>query len=219
MEIVEPRQPGFVWRWIEEYFETGNVSREPLGFGKRPAVLVIDLQKGNPAVASHPLVSRAVKNTAHLLKTLAAEKVPVIYTVNAFRDDLKDLPPTKLKGLASCVTGTRFVEIMDEVAPKQGDIVLRKTTHSPFISTHILFHLTRLQADTVIVTGIHTGGCIRATATDAFSYGFRTVVPEECVGDGKGMNPHKANLCDLHIRGADVVSLSEVERYLKKAPA
>lgn len=214
MEIVDPQTPGFIWSWINSYYEGGSVSTEPLGYGQRPVILVIDLQKSGKSENLHPMVARAVSNTALLLKEARDREIPVIYTVNAFRADLKDLHPTKLKSLSSSIAGTRATEVMDEVKPNPDELVLQKQTHSPFVSTHILYHLTRLRTDTVIVTGIHTGGCIRATANDSFSYGFHTVLPEECVADRKGMNPHKANLCDLHIRGADVVTLGEVLEYL-----
>ncbi|MBI4258501.1 MAG: isochorismatase family protein [Thaumarchaeota archaeon] len=214
MQIVDPQTPGFISSWISSYYEGGSIATEPLGYGLRPAVVVIDLQKSGSGEKLHPMVARAVANTSMLLKEARDRNIPVLYTVNAFRKDLKDMPPTKLKSLSSSMVGTRSVEVMDEVAPHSEDLVLQKQTHSPFVSTHILFHLTRLRADTVLVTGIHTGGCIRATANDAFSYGFHTVIPEECVADRKGMNPHKGNLCDLHIRGADVVTLGEVLEYI-----
>src|SRR3990172_6366384 len=130
MQIVGPRSRGFISEWIREYFEGANIGDEPLGYGDRPVILVIDLQKSGSSARPPPLAARAATNTAVLVDRARARGVPVIYTVNAFREDLRDLPPTKLKSLASCVVGTRLVEVLDAVAPQAGDLVLQKTTHS-----------------------------------------------------------------------------------------
>ena len=190
---------------MTHYFDKPQKSTY-LGFGERPVILVVDLMKGG---SMGGLPERAVRNTRILLQEARKKNVPIGYTVLAYRSDLKDYPPNKLASM-KLVMGTESVKVMDEVAPGPEDFVIIKKTNSPFIGTNLLLLLTLMQADTIIVTGRHTSGCIRATAADAFSYGYRTIIPEECVGDGKGLMPHKANLCDLHIRGADVLTLREV---------
>ncbi|MBI2184636.1 MAG: isochorismatase family protein [Thaumarchaeota archaeon] len=214
MEIREPRQRDFMRQWISEYFEDTEVHQSNLDLGSAPLMLLIDMQKGD-AMSKFPyLVSRAIHNTSQILEVARSKNIPIIYTIAAYRADLRDRPPSKLTAPRAYTVGTQSVEVVKEVAPTTHDIVLQKTTNSPFVSTHILYHLTHLRIDSIIITGIHTSGCIRATAMDALSYGFRAVIPEECVGDSKGLKPHKANLCDLDIRGVGVVTAAEVATYL-----
>lgn len=212
LQILEARQPDFINDWIREYFGPGlKMSTQRLGYGRNPAILVVDFQKGSKL---EDLVGRAVSNTAVLLDKARAIGIPILYTMSGYRRDLKDFIPNKIASLRQNIIGTRFVEVLDEVKPREEDSVIIKKSNSAFLATDLMISLNRQSIDTLIITGIHTGGCIRATASDSSSLGFKTIVPEECVGDGKGINPHKANLCDLHVRGADVVSLAEVLRYI-----
>jgi maleamate amidohydrolase len=103
------------------------------------------------------------------------------------------------------------------------DVVFTKSAPSIFFQTPLILFLTRQQVDTVIVTGCTTSGCVRASVNDSFSYGFRTIVPEQCVGDME-RQPHEDNLRDVGRRYADVLDLAEVLGYIdgleaKPAPA
>ena len=93
------------------------------------------------------------------------------------------------------------------------DTLLPKKWPSMFNGTPLGSLLTALQRDTVIVTGCTTSGCVRATTVDSFSYGFRTIVPEDCVGD-QGRDAHESNLRDVHRRYAEVTNSQEVISYL-----
>lgn len=210
--IVEPRQPDFIDGWMKDYYEGPvKLRTERIGFGKKPALLVIDLQKDMKLVG---LPGRAVQNTAILLSKARKTKIPVFYTVIGYRADGKDTTINKLGAMVGHLLGTESVEVHDGVRPSEEDVVLVKKGNSGFMGTDLLMQLTKMGIDTVIIAGCHTSGCIRATATDSYTLGFRTILAEECVGDGKGINPHKANLCDLHIRGADVITLEEILHYL-----
>jgi len=212
--VVEPRRPDFIEGWMREYYEGPvKLQTERIGFGKKPAVLVIDLQKDMKLVG---MPARTVRNTSVLLAKAREVAVPVFYTVIGYRADRKDTTLNKLGAMAGHLLGTESVEVLDEVKPTKEDVVLVKKGNSAFWGTDLLMQLTKRGVDTLIVAGCHTSGCVRATATDSYTLGLRTVVAEECVGDGKGINPHKANLCDLHIRGADVITLEEVLLYLDR---
>jgi maleamate amidohydrolase len=87
-----------------------------------------------------------------------------------------------------------------------------------FFQTPLITFLVKQNVDTVIVTGCTTSGCVRATIVDAFSYGFRVLVAEDCCGDADEA-PHRANLVDVGRRYADVMSMSAVARYLQGVPA
>jgi nicotinamidase-related amidase len=95
------------------------------------------------------------------------------------------------------------------------DLVFTKRMPSAFFETPLLSYLIWCKVDTVVVTGGSTSGCVRATAVDSLSHGFRTIVPEECVAD-KHESFHFANLCDLLIKYADVVGVAEVANWLER---
>jgi maleamate amidohydrolase len=100
-----------------------------------------------------------------------------------------------------------------EIAPRDGDIVIRKDKPSVFFGTPLMSYLHELQVDTLLVAGTTTSGCVRATVVDAFSYNFKVVVVEECVFD-RGQASHKVNLFDMQAKYADVVPLEAALGYL-----
>ncbi|TAK01777.1 isochorismatase family protein, partial [bacterium] len=112
---------------------------------------------------------------------------------------------------------TKGNEIVAEIAPQDGDIVVRKQKPSAFFGTPLMSMLNEAHADTVLVTGCTTSGCVRASVIDAFSYNFRVCVVEECVFD-RGQASHKINLFDMNAKYADVISLSEAVEYIKRLP-
>ncbi len=93
------------------------------------------------------------------------------------------------------------------------DVVFMKSAPSIFFQTPLVLFLTKQRVDTVIITGCTTSGCVRASINDCFSYGFRTIVPEECVGDMEE-GPHNDNLRDVGRRYADVMKLQDVLKYI-----
>jgi nicotinamidase-related amidase len=222
MEILEPQKPGFIWDWLSQYYSNmGGITREYASLEppmRRPGVLVIDFQVGPPRDMPSPLYDRALHNTSVFLPEARQLGLPIIYTLNSFREDLRDLPDTRITGHLNSAGDKNPRKILDVVAPEPDDIVVAKTTHSPFPSTNILFYLHRLGIDSLIVVGHTTSGCVRATAIDASMYGFYTMIPEECVGDGHGPNVHRANLCDMHCKGVDVMPLEELLTKLHERP-
>ena len=201
--------------WVARGY--GQAAIEP---GERPAVLVVDLQYAftDPQfpLGAAALVERAVENTARVLAAARAADVPVYQTVVAWRDDGSDIGlwPVKLPVLREVTLDSRWAQV-DERLWDDSDVLLVKKWPSFFHGTPLLSLLTAAQRDTVIVTGCMTSGCIRATTVDAFSYGFRTLVPEDCVGD-QGPEGHESNLRDVHRRYAEVTSADEVIEYLER---
>jgi len=189
-----------------------------MGFGKKPAILVVDFQKaftkrGSPLGGSD-LIMKAVKNTKRLLKKARERRVPVFYSVMVYENSKEmGLFPLKFRNIDVCKSGSEWAEVDDEVKQEEGDIVIVKKAFSPFFGTPLAVYLHNLGVDTVIIAGCITSGCVRAAAIDSFSHGFRTVIPEDCVGD-RALEPHKANLYDMNLRQADVVTLEEVLEYL-----
>ena len=135
-------------------------------------------------------------------------------TVVAWRDasDI-GLWTIKLPPCAKITPDSRWAQV-DARVWDESDTLLVKKWPSFFHGTPLHSLLTALQRDTVIVTGCTTSGCVRATTVDAFSGGFRTLVPEDCVGD-QGRDAHESNLRDVHRRYAEVTSSDEVIAYLE----
>ena len=195
----------------------------PIEPGERPAVLVVDLQYAftDPAfpMGGAELVEQAVEGTAHLLEAARAAGVPVYQTVVAWREDGSDIGlwPVKLPRLREVTLDSRWAQV-DARVWDDSDVLLVKKWPSFFHGTPLASLLTAGQRDTVIVTGCMTSGCVRATTVDAFSYAYRTLVPEDCVGD-QGRDAHLANLCDVHRRYAEVATADEVIEYLASVSA
>ena len=189
-----------------------------VGFGRRPAVLVVDFFYGctDPAYLGGGSVGKAVDRTAALLPAARAAGAPIFYTVTQYRPDAADvgLFGVKVPLLKLLQEGSKAVEIDSRVAPSPEDHVIVKKMASAFFGTPLQGLLTALGRDTVIVTGCTTSGCVRATAVDACSSGYRVIVPRECVGD-RAPGPHEASLFDMDAKYADVVGLEEVLRYLE----
>ena len=189
-----------------------------VGFGRRPAVLVVDFFYGctDPAYLGGGSVGKAVDRTAALLPAARAAGAPIFYTVTQYRPDAADvgLFGVKVPLLKLLQEGSKAVEIDSRVAPSPEDHVIVKKMASAFFGTPLQGLLTALGRDTVIVTGCTTSGYVRATAVDACSSGYRVIVPRECVGD-RAPGPHEASLFDMDAKYADVVGLEEVLRYLE----
>jgi maleamate amidohydrolase len=203
--------------WVRRGY--GQASIEP---GARPAVLVIDFQRGfidaDAPFGGSPLIERAVQNTVRLLETAREVGVPVFQTVLGWQNELDlALWTIKIPRLAEITPDSRWAEV-DERLWDDRDMLLPKKWPSMFNGTPLQSILTALARDTVIITGCTTSGCVRATAVDAFSGGFRTLIPEDCVGD-MGRDAHDSNLRDVHRRYAEVTVASEVTTYLNSLRA
>ncbi len=194
-----------------------------VGFGQRPAVLVIDFvhaytTPGSPLYAA-PGVPAAVRETVELLAAARAHDVPIIYTTVSYRPDGRDggIFVQKVPALLQLTDDSPLAAIVDELPPQPGDLVVNKKYASAFFGTHIAATLTALGVDTVILTGCSTSGCIRASAVDGMQYGFRVIVPRECVGD-RAPEVHEANLFDIDGKYGDVMSRADVLAYLHSLP-
>lgn len=203
---------------VEAYEKAGFGKR--MGFGKKPAILIIDLQKGTTAKDS-PLgyvkeYAKVVEETRKLIDKSRKKGLSIIYVVISFREDGKDCGVwgDKIPGLRVFTTNSKWVELDDRLEKKDEDCLIFKKTASPFVGTNLPILLKHLQIDTLIVAGVATAGCIRATATDSCSYGFKTIVPEECIAD-RDKGQHKASFLDIDQKYADVLPLEEVLKYIK----
>lgn len=193
-----------------------------LGWGRRPALVVVDLAKAYFTAGSDlNLGSTACLESA--TRVLAAARDgghPVLHTRVEYAPDGVDggLFFRKVRGLRHFVAGDPLGESMPEVAPRPDEVVVTKQYASGFFGTTLASALTSRGIDTVVVVGVSTSGCVRATALDALQHGFRPVVVREAVGD-RSPGPHQANLFDLQAKYADVLPEGEVVRHLRAHPA
>lgn len=189
-----------------------------LGFGQKAAVLVVDFIKAYTtpgAVLYAPDVVTAVSQTVELLDLARQKGVPVIYTRVLYNQNGLDggIFVQKVPLLRQMVEGEPLADIVPQLPPANNDVIINKQYASAFFGTSLAAMLTSLRVDTVILTGCSTSGCIRATAVDGMQYGFRVIVPQECVGD-RHAQPHEANLFDINSKYGDVVTKAEVMGYL-----
>ena len=194
----------------------------PVQRGRRPAVVVVDLTYGftDPAYPTGAEMSGPVLATARLLDAARAAGLPVVFTTIAY-DAGQIATLTWLKkatGLAALELGSRLVEIDDRLARRPDEHLVVKTGASAFFGTALASYLTAAGADTVIVTGATTSGCVRASVVDAVQHGFPTLVPRDCVAD-RAAAPHEASLFDIHEKYGDVVDLDDVLAYVGALPA
>jgi nicotinamidase-related amidase len=202
-----------------------NPTRKRFGFGARPALINIDLQKAYTAVGefttayeTHPKQLEYVNQLARLFRE---RRRPVVWTYVAYMDSGEDAgvwgtrtnTPDSLQNIKD---GSRRAEFDDRLeVDRKRDILVNKRMASAFHETNLGSVFNFHGVDTVVVTGGSTSGCVRATVVDSLSRSYRTIVPEECVAD-KHESPHFANLYDMALKYADVLPVAEVLEHLKK---
>ncbi|MFC6151893.1 MULTISPECIES: isochorismatase family protein [Mumia] len=185
--------------------------------GRRPALVMVDLMRAYFDAAS-PLClpSDDVLGPARrVLDAARAADVPVVHTRVAYDAVGTDggVFLRKLPALQALVGGGPLSETVEEVAPITGEPVVVKQYASAFFGTTLSSTLASLGVDTVIVAGVSTSGCVRATAVDALQHGLIPLVVRDAVAD-RAAGPHEANLYDLQAKYAQVVTADEVVDYL-----
>jgi maleamate amidohydrolase len=199
-------------------------TRARFGFGRKPALVNIDLQKAYTAVGEFATAYETDPKQLDYVNELAelarAKQLPVVWTYVAYLDSGEDCgiwgtrsnTPDSLQNIK---LGSRRAEFDDRLLIDRGrDIIINKRMASAFHETNLASLLTFHRCDTLIVTGGSTSGCVRATVVDSLSNSYRTVVAEECVAD-KHEGPHFANLYDMAVKYADVLPFAEVIAYLR----
>ncbi|MFV3126906.1 isochorismatase family protein [Niveispirillum sp. KHB5.9] len=201
-----------------------NPARAKFGFGNRLAIVNVDFQQAYTRPDLFPKTSYVTDpdQIAHVNRISAAARrlgMPVIWTRVAYKPDAGDAgvwgtrtnTPDSLQNIRYDSERHAFdtrCEIDQAV-----DLIYTKRMPSAFFETQLASYLVWHKVDTVVVTGGSTSGCVRATAVDSLSHGYRTIVPEECVAD-KHESYHYANLTDLLLKYADVVQVAEVDAHL-----
>ena len=207
------------------------------GFGKRPPLLVIDVNWAFCGERPEPILESierwrtscgeaswvALRYIEQLIEAARAKGLPVIYTTGERRSDNWDAGSWRWKS-TRCdeASGTAHDnidgnEIVTMIAPGPRDIVIKKQKPSGFFGTNLASYLTLLGCDSVIVVGTTTSGCVRATVVDAFSLNYRVSLAEEGCFD-RSEASHAVSLCDMHAKYADVVPTAEILSYFDQLP-
>lgn len=222
----------------KEVFKTSGFGA-PGGGGKKPALLVIDVNYAFCGERREPILESikkwrtscgeeawdALPHIRKLIDRCREKGIPVIYTTGTVRDDGWDKGGWSWKSSRAdedVPAGTPDArdsnrdpnEIMDEIAPGPKDIVIKKHKPSAFHGTPLQGFLNDLGADSLVVTGTTTSGCVRASVLDAFSNNVRCVIAEEACFD-RSQASHAINLCDLNAKYADVVTTEDALAYIE----
>ena len=233
--MVERIWNKFLTERDKQVFEKSGFGAEA-GFGKRPALLVIDVSYNFCGDRPEPILEsikrfhnscgeyawESLPNIKMLIDKCHEKKIPVIYTTGTVREDGWDAGGWAWKNSRTDedVTAPKISgfnrdgnEIMDEIAPSPQDIVIYKHKPSAFSGTPLSGFLNDLGADSLLVTGTTTSGCVRASVIDAFSNNYRVSIVEEGCFD-RSQASHAINLCDMHAKYADVVTTEDALAYV-----
>lgn len=199
----------------EDYKKAGFGGRQSLG--ENPALIIVDfamayLQKGSPLYAE---VEDALASCERVLAAARSAETPVIFTRVEFQPGGADggVFYRKVAALKCFDRGNPLAELAPSLEIQPKDVVVTKQYPSAFFGTSLSSTLTSLGIDTVIVAGVSTSGCVRATALDACQHGYVTVVVRQAVGD-RSDTVHEANLFDLDAKYADVLDEEAVISYI-----
>jgi maleamate amidohydrolase len=207
------------------------------GFGKRPALLIIDVSYGFAGDRPEPILESikrwsnscgaeswdAIAVIARLAAAFRAKKLPVIYTTGQNRPDGWDVGSWAWKNTRTAESLPAPSNALDanaivaEIAPQPQDLMVLKQKPSGFFGSNLQSYLQLLGADSVIVTGTTTSGCVRATVIDAFSLNYRVAVAEDGCFD-RAEASHAVNLLDMHAKYADVIPASAVLDFIGGLP-
>lgn len=190
------------------------------GFGKRPALLLIDFVQGyfDPACDLYAGVEEALASALRIRKVAHEIGIPVILTHQVYHPKAIDGGRffEKSRPLRYFLAGNPMGAWPEGLTPTEDELVISKQYPSAFFATSLASTLTSLGVDNVILTGLTTSGCVRASCVDAMSHGFITTVVRDACGD-RHPAPHEANLFDMNAKYADVVSEVEIVEHLKQS--
>ena len=177
------------------------------GIGDYPALVVVDMCKAF-IDSSSPLgfeCNDLIEANINLVNKFRLNKYPVIFTTTIYRNlSEASVFRSKIPALNMLEPESDAVTFIDDLAPSKDEILIEKKFASAFFQTKLIDSLLNIQADSVVICGVTTSGCVRATAVDSLQNNFPTIIAQDCVGD-RDLDAHKANLYDLQAKYADVI--------------
>jgi maleamate amidohydrolase len=188
-----------------------------VGFGSRPAVLVVDFIRAftDPASDLGGELDAEVAAARQIVDAAREAGAPIVFSTVEYDAALQEAGVwlRKIPSSKWLIEDTPWVEVDERMGMRAGDMLLAKKYASCFAGTDLVSRLVSQGVDTLIIAGCTTSGCVRASAVDACSLGFRTIVVREAVGD-RAVLPHVANLFDIDMKYGDVISVDETLDHL-----
>ena len=184
-----------------------NLESHSTGIGDYPALVVVDMCKAF-IDSSSPLgfeCNELIQANINLVNKFRLNKFPVIFTTTIYRNPSEaSVFRSKIPALNILEPESDAVTFIDDLAPSKDEMLIEKKFASAFFQTKLIDSLHKMKADSIVICGVTTSGCVRATAVDSLQNNFPTTIAEDCVGD-RDLDAHKANLYDLQSKYADVI--------------
>ena len=182
------------------------------GIGDYPALVVVDMCRAF-IDSSSPLgfeCDELIQSNINLINKFRLSKLPVIFTTTIYRNPSEaSVFRSKIPALNILEPESDAVTFIDDLAPSIDEILIEKKFASAFFQTKLIDSLHKMKADSIVICGVTTSGCVRATAVDSLQNNFPTTIAEDCVGD-RDLDAHKANLYDLRSKYADVIHSNSI---------
>ena len=191
---------------------SNNLQQNPLGLTSRPALLLVDMINGftDPACALGSACPEVVAANVQLLEAFRALGLPVFFTTVVYHSEQQaEVFRRKVPALDVLRPNSHWVKVDSALEPLEGEPVIEKQWASAFFATDLDQQLAALGVDSIVVTGLTTSGCVRASAVDGLQNDYQVVIAEEAVGD-RNPEAHRANLFDLNAKYADVLPVAQV---------
>lgn len=197
-----------------------DLQRHSLGLGERPALVLVDVIKGftDPACPLGSEADSVVDACKALLDVFRRQDLAVFFTTVIYRDESQArVFRQRLPSLNVLKPGSEWVRVDPRIAPVNGETMIEKQWASGFFETDLAQRLKAAGADSIVVGGLTTSGCVRATAVDGLQHDYRVVIAREATGD-RNAAAHQSNLFDLQAKYVDVMALQDVLDCITKLP-
>jgi maleamate amidohydrolase len=194
-----------------------DLDRKSQGLGNRPALLIVDIINSftDPDCPLGSESGDVVEANRQLLHAFREKQLPVVFTTVVYHDERQArVFRDRVPALDILEPGTRWVEVDPRLRPRSDEPVIEKQWASGFFKTGLEDLLKEQRVDSLVITGLTTSGCVRATAVDGLQHDYKVVIPAEAVGD-RNDDAHRANLFDLNAKYADVLNLEEVLKLIE----
>jgi maleamate amidohydrolase len=198
-----------------------DLQRHSLGLGERPALVLVDVIRGftDPACPLGSEADSVVDACRVLLDVFRQKRLPVFFTTVVYHDESQArVFRQRLPALNVLEPGSKWVKVDPRIAPIEGESVIEKQWASGFFNTDLAQQLETAGADSIVMGGLTTSGCVRATAVDGLQNDYRVVIAREATGD-RNLAAHESNLFDLQAKYVDVLALQDVLDTITRLPS
>lgn len=193
-----------------------DLDRNSIGLGSKPAIIIVDVVNGftDPECPLGSAYPEVVAANRELLDAFRAKDLPVFFTTVIYHNpDQAHVFRQRLPVLDLLQPGSHWVEVDSALGRLDNEDIIEKRWASAFFGTDLAERLKKQNVDSLVITGLTTSGCVRASVLDGMQHEYPVLVPREAVGD-RNAEAHAANLRDMNAKYADVVSKDDVLDHL-----